>query len=51
MRYIEAADYHPVGLGVHQFISCFQKKKGNRSVKYHNEISVTGIRRSFAKSE
>jgi len=27
MRYIEAADYHAVGLGLRQFISCFQKKK------------------------
>ena len=26
-----------------------ENKKGNRSVKYHNEISVTEIRRSFAK--
>jgi hypothetical protein len=48
MRYIGAADYHAVGLCLRQFISRFQKKKGNRSVKYHNEISFTEIRRFCA---
>jgi len=38
-----------VWLYVNLYLVFRKRKKGNRSVKYQNEISVTGIGRSFAK--